>query len=55
MFDYSLWATECPINFSRHGTTGAPTDVPEYIMLSAAGDDNGFLDKFSNGTTGLLK
>ena len=33
MFDYALWAEECP-NFSRHGL-GNTLQVPEYTILDA--------------------
>jgi prepilin-type N-terminal cleavage/methylation domain-containing protein len=38
MFDYALWAEECP-NFSRHGATGGSNlqQVPEYAILDSLG------------------
>jgi type II secretory pathway pseudopilin PulG len=34
MFDYALWAEECP-GFSRHGLGGNISSVPEYAILDA--------------------
>jgi hypothetical protein len=34
MFNYALWAEECP-NFSRHGLGGNISSVPEYAILDA--------------------
>ncbi|HVR35840.1 MAG TPA: prepilin-type N-terminal cleavage/methylation domain-containing protein [Methylomirabilota bacterium] len=36
MFDYALWAEQCP-NFSRHGLGGNISSVPEYAILDALG------------------
>jgi general secretion pathway protein G len=48
MFDYSLWANECPYHFDWHGQTGSnPQSVPEYILLNNQGQNNGNIDKFS--------
>jgi hypothetical protein len=46
MFDYTLWANECP-HFSDHGNPGAPTSVPEYMLLRSQGQNNGNVDTFS--------
>ncbi|PYI83715.1 MAG: hypothetical protein DME26_14545 [Verrucomicrobia bacterium] len=55
LYEYTLWANECP-HFSRHGATGSnPTSVPEYDMLNNLGQNNGALDKYSDDNTGLLK
>ena len=55
MFDYILWSTECP-HFFRHGNTGSSlSSTPEYEIIDAVGADNGFLDQYSDDTTGLLK
>jgi type II secretory pathway pseudopilin PulG len=54
MFEYTLWATQCP-HFSRHNAS-SPTQVPEYELLDDIGHvgSGGRLDEFS-GTGGLLK
>jgi prepilin-type N-terminal cleavage/methylation domain-containing protein len=49
MFDYTLWANECP-HFDNHGTSTSP----EYQILYEVGGPSQNLDTFS-GTTGLLK
>jgi hypothetical protein len=36
MFDYALWAEQCP-HFSRHGLGGNISSVPEYAILDALG------------------
>jgi len=50
MFDYSLWANECP-HFSHHGsgTNSSPTSIPEYILLNNEGQNSsGNIDNFSS-------
>lgn len=39
MFDYALWAEECPWHFDWHGLwpSGNPQNVPEYAILDALG------------------
>ena len=47
MFDYALWANQCP-HFSWHGQTGSTAQgVPEYIMLDYQGANNGHLNVYS--------
>ena len=47
MFDYALWANECP-HFSWHDQGGSnPQGVPEYIMLDNQGQNNGNIDTFT--------
>ncbi len=46
MFDYALWANECP-HFDDHGNGGSPASIPEYIMLDNQGQNNGNIDRFS--------
>jgi type II secretory pathway pseudopilin PulG len=48
MFDYTLWANECP-HFNRHGDkSGSASSIPEYILLNNQGQNGqGNLDKFS--------
>ena len=47
MFDYTFWANECP-HFDRHGNGGAPSSVPEYIMLNNQAQNEGNIDRFSD-------
>jgi type II secretory pathway pseudopilin PulG len=47
MYDYTLWADECP-HFNQHGNTGNPTSIPEYDLLNSLGANNGSLDKYSS-------
>lgn len=54
MFSYTLWANECP-RFSRHDQTSSLTEIPEYRLINEIGRMNGFLDQFSDESTGLLK
>ena len=46
MFDYTLWANECP-HFDDHGDGGSPSSIPEYILLHNQGQNNGGIDKYS--------
>src|ERR1043166_2831439 len=46
MFDYSLWANECP-HFSDHGNGGSPASVPEYMLLDNQGANGGTVNTFS--------
>ena len=47
LFDYSLWANECP-HFSWHGQSGSnPQGVPEYDMLNNQGQNNGNVNTFT--------
>ena len=40
MFNYTLWAEECPLRFSYHGTTSI-SQVPEYSILDSLGKNQG--------------
>ena len=47
MFDYALWANQCP-HFSWHGQSGSnPVGVPEYDLLDFQGANNGNIDTFT--------
>jgi len=57
MFDYVFWATQCPTNFDWHGYNPGsnPSGLPEYRMLNDMGQNNGGVDGYSGGNSGLLK
>lgn len=53
MYDYTMWANECPWHFNTHGGTSV-NQPPEYSLLDAVGGNSKLLDSAS-GQNELLK